>query len=113
MKDHEFENAPDLGKALDRAARKADGRVIEIDIEKYQSYLDDPALSDDQKEQIVHALWALIVSFVEFGFGVHPVQQACGQLENEFDPAAKPDSDVVNSEDTKLSEAFNEDLEQI
>jgi len=34
----------------------------------YQDYLDDPSLSDDQKEEIIHALWTIIIAFVELGF---------------------------------------------
>lgn len=105
MKDHGFDNAPDLGVALERAASKAEARNIEIDVEKYQAYLDDPALSDEQKEEIIHALWIIIMAFVELGFGVHPTQHACGQLEKELDPCAKVDSD----EGTGLKEEFNDE----
>lgn len=105
MKDHEFNNAPDLGKALDQAAKKTADRSVEIDVEKYQAYLDDPSLSDDQKEEIIHALWTIIIAFVELGFGVSPTQQACGQLEKELDPCAKVDSD----EGAGLKEEFNDE----
>jgi len=50
-----------------------------VDVERYQHLLDDPALSEEQKQQIIEALWSIIVNFVELGFGVHPVQEACGQ----------------------------------
>lgn len=105
MKDHGFDYVPDLGVALERAASKAEARNVEIDVEKYQAYLDDPSLSDDQKEEIIHALWTIIMAFVELGFGVHPTQQACGQVEKELDPDAKVDSD----EGTVLKEEFNDE----
>ncbi|MBM9593945.1 hypothetical protein [Roseitranquillus sediminis] len=48
---------------------------VEIDTAKYQKYLDDPSLSEDQKEEIIQALWLIITAFVDLGFGVHPAQQ--------------------------------------
>ena len=61
--------------ALDKAAKPSLG----IDTAKYQAYLDDPSLSEAQKEEIVQALWSIIVSFVDLGFGVHPLQEVLGQ----------------------------------
>ena len=98
---------PDLSEALDRAARKAEERSIAVDVGKYQGYLDDPSLSDAQKEEILRALWIIISAFVELGFGVHPAQQACGQLEQELDLDRRLDSDVISSECTGLAEEFN------
>ncbi|MEM9764152.1 MAG: hypothetical protein AAF968_16865, partial [Pseudomonadota bacterium] len=61
-------------------------RTLEVDVERYQHLLDDPALTDAQKQEIIEALWSIIISFVDLGFGVHPAQQACGQL-GENQPA--------------------------
>jgi len=108
MKDHDFKSAPDLGKALDQAAKKLEARSVEIDVEKYQAYLDDPSLSDTQKEEIIHALWTIIVAFVELGFGVHPTQQACGQVERGLDLAGEVDSDRISPKDADLKQEFNE-----
>lgn len=107
MKDHEFDTAPDLGVALEKAAGKAEARNFEIDVAKYQAYLDDPSLSDDQKEEIVRALWTIIVAFVELGFGVSPTQQACGQIPERLDERANSDSNLISSADTDLSKTFN------
>lgn len=52
---------------------------VEIDTAKYQKYLDDPSLSEDQKEEIIKALWLIITAFVDLGFGVHPAQQVLDQ----------------------------------
>ncbi len=79
MKDHNFENAPYLRQALNHSA----SRSIEIDVERYQAYLDNPALSAAQKEEIISALWKIMSAFVELGFGIHPIQQACGQLSED------------------------------
>lgn len=68
-----------------------------IDTAKYQAYLDDPSLSEAQKEEIVQALWSIIVAFVDLGFGVHPLQEvlgqeACGKLGATLDVQGNKDS---------------------
>lgn len=109
MKDHLFENAPDLKEALDSAIKNADPkRIVEIDVEKYQAYLDDPSLTDAQKEECVRAVWSIMMAFVELGYGVHPVQQACGQLETELDPKGNADSNRDTGENIGLKTKFND-----
>jgi len=54
-------------------------KKLEVDVDLYQEMLDHPSLTDTQKEQIIVALWEIIIAFVDLGFGVHPVQQACGK----------------------------------
>ncbi|WP_282128477.1 hypothetical protein [Roseobacter litoralis] len=92
MKDAETKTLPDLADALDKAASLGHQSHLEIDFDHYQSYLDDPALTSDQKEEIVGALWTIITAFVELGFGVHPAQQACGKRGSELDPTQKTES---------------------
>ncbi|MFW8634320.1 hypothetical protein [Cribrihabitans pelagius] len=62
--------------------------VVSVDIEKYQALLDAPGLTDEQKEEFLQSLWSVIVSFVELGFGVHPMQEVCGQ--DPADGAGRP-----------------------
>lgn len=92
-------DSSDLLQAFQQVASdNGTGKVsIAVDVEKYQSYLDDLALSDEQQEEVIRALWSLMVTFVELGFGVHPVQQACGKLEKELDPSGQTDSDRGNA----------------
>jgi hypothetical protein len=83
--------------------------AITVDFELYAHYLDDDDLTEDQKREILQAIWNIIVEFVSLGFGVHPAQQveiACGKL---FEPAAKnaiPKPDAVEYEDQHLTEKF-------
>ncbi|MDB6181706.1 hypothetical protein [Paracoccus fistulariae] len=81
---------------------------IEIDLEKYQAYFDGSGLTPTQKEDFLRALWSVITAFVDLGFGVHPIQQACGQVENSPDLALQADSDGVSSPDTDLTTTFND-----
>ncbi len=97
-----------LSKALEQATSPS----IEIDVAKYQAYLDDPALSDAQKDEIITALWSIMTAFVDLGFGVHPVQQAmdqeaCGQITDEVDPSGKTDSNDPKPNFETLQGAFD------
>jgi len=67
--------------------------IIEIDVERYQAVLDELDGTPGQKEALIGALWSVIVNFVDLGFGVHPVQQVCGQPNNCLALGANPDSD--------------------
>ena len=78
---------------------------VEIDVAKYQAYLDDPALSEDQKEEIIKALWSIMVAFVDLGFGVHPAQEVCGKPASKLDVGCDKDSNESKPVDT-LSKAF-------
>ena len=62
---------------------------VDFDIEKYRPYLGDEDLSHEQATELLLALWQIMTSFVELGFNVHPVQQACGQVSHTkaFDPS--------------------------
>ena len=58
--------------------------TLTVDVEKYQSFLDGADMTEEQKEEFLQALWSIVVSFVELGFGVHPVQ-AAGEKAAEFE----------------------------
>lgn len=47
-----------------------------IDYDLYARYLEDSDLDESQKREFIETLWSVIVSFVDLGFGVHPLQQA-------------------------------------
>jgi hypothetical protein len=58
--------------------------TLTVDVEKYQAFLDGADMTEEQKDEFLQALWSIIVSFVELGFGVHPVQ-AAGEKAAEFE----------------------------
>ncbi|MBL1438169.1 MAG: hypothetical protein COB08_018450 [Rhodobacteraceae bacterium] len=49
--------------------------TLTIDWELYGKYLDESDLSDTEKREFLETLWSIVVSFVDLGFGVHPLQQ--------------------------------------
>lgn len=50
-------------------------KALTLDMDTYQALLDDPALSEDQKHEFLETLWTVIVQLVDWGYGIHPVQQ--------------------------------------
>ena len=107
MTDTTVGDAPDLGSALHMASNGAPARSVAIDTAKYQAYLDDPSLTDDQKEAIVGALYSIMMAFVDLGFGVHPMQEVCGQLDGALDDAGEEDSNDPKPVHETLTDAFN------
>lgn len=101
----ELDKGQDFCFALNAAAKPSLG----IDTAKYQAYLDDPSLSEVQKEEIVEALWSIIVAFVDLGFCVHPLQEvlgekACGKLAATLDVQGDKDSNESKPVDTVSKE---------
>lgn len=93
-----------VNDAVNNAVQAKTNRRLEVDVQRYQEYLDDPTLSDGERAQIIEALWAIISGFVELGFDVHPVQQACGKVENSLEQDGFSDSTEVQSEHQKNEE---------
>tara|TARA_Y100000780_G_C13576761_1_gene375125 strand:+ start:565 stop:882 length:318 start_codon:yes stop_codon:yes gene_type:complete len=67
---------------------------VGIDTSKYEALLADAEISDEDKRELIQALWSIVSSFVKLGFGVHPVQLAmrkrdCGQDSNTFAAGAQ------------------------
>lgn len=58
-------------------------KTLTVDWALYERYLAEADLTDEEKRQFLEALWSIVVSFVDLGFGVHPAQQACGQLHDK------------------------------
>ena len=73
--------------------------TLSIDVAKYQEYLDGSDLTPEQKEEFLQAVWSIVVTFVELGYGVHPLQEACGK-DHECDGESPAQAaDAVLSED--------------
>jgi len=54
--------------------------ALSIDWDLYLEYLKDSDLSEQQKREFIETLLAIVISAVDLGFGVHPVQQAAGNI---------------------------------
>lgn len=58
--------------------------TLTIDWDAYLPFFEDDDISEEQKHELIEALWSIVVSFVDLGFGVHPIQQACGKTDDEL-----------------------------
>ena len=83
MKDMNSANkTPTISKTFAASSQ----RVLTVDVERYQSYLDGMDVSDERKEEFLRALFSIVMTFAELGFGVSPTQQVevqepCGKDE--------------------------------
>lgn len=61
--------------------------ALTLDCEQFIDLLEDSGLNDEEKRDYIMAFWNLVVSFVDIGFGIHPVQTAlsesCGQNDDD------------------------------
>lgn len=80
-------------KEIERAAY--DYPVLEFDAEEFWHFVESYDLSDDEKREYLEVIWSIIVSFVDLGFGIHPVQKACGKLTDNFSKTALTASDEI------------------
>jgi hypothetical protein len=79
--------------------QSSSGNAIELDVAKYEALLADSDLSEDQKTEILQTLWEIIVTFVDMGFGLHPVQQACGEkAEDRASPTIEPQTRLQSTD---------------
>ena len=75
----------------------------------YAHHLREADLSAAQQRQLIETLWTIATLFVDYGFGLHPVQQAseqaCGE---EADLAALIAEDMLCSGDNPTDKNNNE-----
>lgn len=93
-----------LAESFDASARP----IVTVDVKKYQSWIDDSDLSEEKKEEFLQALWSIVVAFVELGFGVHPLQEACGQNSETVSQKPKEDFDLVTSKRSDETENIDD-----
>lgn len=91
-----------------QAEELPDGPMLTIDWRKYEKLLKESDLSDEEKQEFLRTLWNVIVAFVDLGFGVHPVQQAC---EQNLDLTEFMATDVVASKKGKSKIEFGDSAE--
>ena len=92
--------------------------TLSIDWDLYLEHLEESDLSDEQKREFIETLWSVVISFVDLGFGIHPLQQAssdeCAQLPDLSEILASDLGHVVNSKHqfskTEFSKVASHDL---
>lgn len=104
MKD--YNGAENTLKAMESFSASARPN-FNVDVARYQEYLDGADLTPEQKEEFLTAVWSIVVTFVGLGYGVHPLQEACGK-DCETDALRPvPASDEVRSEDLNIAKPLD------
>ena len=65
-----------------------------LDVEKYRPYVDDFDLSEEQKDELLKAVWSMLETFVDRSFDEDPVHH----LLAEDDSAGKSSANSIDSE---------------
>ncbi|WP_371157010.1 hypothetical protein [Jannaschia sp. 2305UL9-9] len=94
----------DLKPTFDASAK----RMLKVDIERYQSYLDDTDMTPAQKEEFLQSMWLMMISFVELGFEVHPIQEVCGKDSQSNTQSALDAPDALQSSQPRDDEKEQE-----
>lgn len=71
-----FQDTSDPIQTQESVAETLPPRVLTLDVARYEAMLDDPGLSEEQRREFLETLWSIIVSFVDLGYGIHPLQQS-------------------------------------
>jgi hypothetical protein len=85
------------------AANPASGPLaLTFDPAAFAHFVVDFDLTEDQRTELLQTLWVIMVGFVDLGFHIHPVQQACAAA---GETALAPDSGAVLL--SRISSKFN------
>lgn len=52
---------------------------LRFDWQDWLPYFDDPDVPLEQKREMIETLWSLVLSFVDLGFDLNPIQISCGE----------------------------------
>ncbi len=73
-----------------------DWPALQLDVEYYQAFLDDEDITEEQKKELIETIWNIVVTFVDLGFGIEPVQQAIEAGQNNAQDKSLSDTGFVN-----------------
>jgi len=76
--------------------------AIQFDAQEFVHFLAESDLTEVEKLEYVQTIWTIVLQFVDMGFGLHPIQQASGQLAE--DGALRGDADVLGSPHSDVCE---------
>ena len=78
--------------------------TLSIDWDACLPFFEDEDISEQEKRELIEALWSIVVSFVDLGFGVHPVLQACGKNDDLLSDLPPDLLSLVHSEQSEQGE---------
>ncbi|MEM9733632.1 MAG: hypothetical protein AAF903_09145 [Pseudomonadota bacterium] len=94
----EGQSVSELAADLGFSRSPEQSTALHLDVSLYERYVADSDMTEAQKQEFLQSLWSIITSFVDLGFGIHPLQQsgteACGQIS---DLRTLLDEDMISS----------------
>ena len=69
--------------------------TIQFDAREFAHFLAEVDATEAQKLEYIETLWTIVLQFIDMGFGIHPIQQACGQFDEGTALCGGTDSDMV------------------
>ena len=81
--------------------------TMRFDWQDWLPYFEDTNIPDNQKQELIETLWALVLSFVDLGFEVSANPENCGE---SLDLKAVLEAAVVNSKASPAND-FNVEAE--
>ncbi|MCO5057452.1 MAG: hypothetical protein M9905_06160 [Rhizobiaceae bacterium] len=82
--------ASGAGASGEGAVIPAPPSALRVDWALFEHHLEDEDLTEQEKREFIEALWYIIVSFVDLGFGIEPVNQAMRAAALENPQPAQP-----------------------
>ena len=80
--------------------------AIQFDAREFAHFLADVDATEAQKLEYIETLWTIVLQFIDMGFGIHPLQQACGQFDEAALLCGVPDSDALDSSHPEFCKEF-------
>ncbi len=80
--------------------------VLQMDVEHYERMLENSDLTPDQRQDLLEALWSMIVIFVDLGFCVEPVAHSCEQMNGGSNESGSTGVNPLYFEDNSLIKNF-------
>lgn len=77
--------------------------ALSIDWELYLRLLEDSDASEADKRALIECLWSIIVSFVDMGFRLNPLQEICGE---PLPPPTAKAAPVLTSDEPSTCRTF-------
>lgn len=74
--------------------------ALTFDSQEYREFVADSDLSESQQQELLAALWEIIVGFVDLGFNLHPIQHAIKDAKT-LEPDSPGVVDLENISDSK------------
>ena len=96
---------PETRRRASPRSGKDDARpLMTLDVQKYLKLVEDLDLTEAQKVDLIKTVWAVVESFVDQAFGVHPVQLCRADSKRK---TLKKQNSNVKYKHSRLNRKFN------